>query len=64
MRQRSVKRLILVTLTGTLLQLSCLSSGSLRRVLIDGALFTGWELLLDGGIEGFNLVGGGEADGG
>lgn len=62
MRKKTLKSAALAVMAGCLLQFGgCLTMDSLwGRTLWDAALYTGWEYALDGGIEGFDLPGGGD----
>ena len=57
MRKKTLKSAALAVMAGCLLQFGgCLATDSLW----DAALYTGWEYALDGGIEGFDLLSGGD----
>jgi len=62
MRKKTLKSAALAGMASCLLQFGgCLNMDSLwGRALWDAALYTGWEYALDGGIEGFDLLGGGD----
>ena len=62
MREKTAKCAALTAMAGCLLQFGgCLAMDNLwDRALRDAAPYTGWEYALDGGIEGFDLPGGGD----